>query len=175
VGVGSNGHRLAGGAVYSNSEPVAFLVHLLPNPGFPVQAVDCEIETPDRRFASRGIVSLRNLCCVCDQDRAAVFSFDKARILTRTLAGLAAPAIISPVAGLRIIVPAFRAGTFRSVTFSNPGNVNSPAPRGCTDPNNTFSSVAKTPLAVSREILFSSEMRLISADFERASLIGRGA
>jgi hypothetical protein len=33
---------------------------------------------------------------------AAPFNFDKARIFTRTLAGLAAPFIISPVAGLPI-------------------------------------------------------------------------
>jgi hypothetical protein len=64
------------------------------------------------------------------QDKAADFSFDKARILTRTLAGLAAPGVISPVEGLRTSVPAFRAGTFRSVTFNRPGQVNSPTPRG---------------------------------------------
>jgi hypothetical protein len=37
---------------------------------------------------------------------AADFNFDRARILTRTLAGLAAAAIISPVAGLRMSVSA---------------------------------------------------------------------
>jgi hypothetical protein len=39
-----------------------------------------------------------------DQDIAALFNFDNARIFTRTLAGLAATFIISPVAGLRMSV-----------------------------------------------------------------------
>lgn len=73
---------------------------------------------------------------------AAVFSLDKARTFTRTLAGLAAALIISPLAGLRTKVPALRAGTFRSETFRRPGNVNSPTPRGCTEPKNKFSKVA---------------------------------
>ena len=85
-----------------------------------------------------------------NQPEAAVFNFDKARIFTRMLAGLAAPLTISPVAGLRTKVPALRAGTLRRVTFNKPGKVNSPTPRGCTDPSNTLSSVAKTPTAVLR-------------------------
>ncbi|MGC1860768.1 MAG: hypothetical protein WA733_06495, partial [Methylocystis sp.] len=44
-----------------------------------------------------------------NQPEAAVFNFDKARIFTRMLAGLAAPLTISPVAGLRTKVPALRA------------------------------------------------------------------
>ena len=83
-----------------------------------------------------------------DQPEAAVFNFDKARIFTRMLAGLAAPLTISPVAGLRTKVPALRAGTLRRLTFNRPGKVNSPTPRGCTDPSNTLSSVEKTPTAV---------------------------
>jgi len=46
-----------------------------------------------------------------NQPEAAVFNFDKARIFTRMLAGLAALFTISPVAGLRTKVPALRAGT----------------------------------------------------------------
>jgi len=98
-----------------------------------------------------------------NQPEAAVFNFDKARIFTRMLAGLAAPLTISPVAGLRTKVPALRAGTLRSVTFNRPGKVNSPTPRGCTDPSNTLSSVAKTPKAVLRGMSFWSAIRLISA------------
>jgi hypothetical protein len=48
---------------------------------------------------------------IANQPEAAVFNFDKARIFTRMLAGLAAPLTISPVAGLRTKVPALRAGT----------------------------------------------------------------
>ena len=73
---------------------------------------------------------------------AAVFNLDSGRILTRTLAGLAAALTISPVAGLRTNVPAFRAGTLRRLTFNRPGKVNSPTPRGCTEPRNTLSNVA---------------------------------
>ena len=61
---------------------------------------------------------------------AADFSLESGRILTRTLAGLAAALTISPVAGLRTKVPAFRAGTLRRVAFRRPGRVNSPTPRG---------------------------------------------
>ena len=92
--------------------------------------------------------------------------------LTRTLAGLAAPLIISPVAGLRTRVPALRAGTLRRLTFSRPGKVNSPSPRGCTEPKKTFSKVEYTPAAVFRGISFSSAIRLISADSVMACLTG---
>src|ERR1700722_8133180 len=108
-----------------------------------------------------------------DQDIAALFNFDNARILTRTLAGLAAPFIISPVAGLRISVPALRAGTLRSVILQRPGRVNSPTPRGCTEPNITDSSVLNTPIAVFRGMSFCSAIRLMSADFVSVSLIAR--
>ena len=108
-----------------------------------------------------------------NQPEAAVFNFDKARIFTRMLAGLAAPLTISPVAGLRTKVPALRAGTLRSVTFNRPGKVNSPTPRGCTDPSNTLSSVAKTPKAVLRGMSFCSAIRLIRADLVKVSLTGR--
>jgi len=108
-----------------------------------------------------------------NQPEAAVFNFDKARIFTRMLAGLATPLTISPVAGLRTKVPALRAGTLRRVTFNKPGKVNSPTPRGCTDPSNTLSSVAKTPKAVLREISFCSAIRLISAALVKVSLTGR--
>ena len=73
---------------------------------------------------------------------AAVFSFDSARIFTRTLAGLAAASTNSPVAGLRTRVPALRAGTLRRLTFRRPGSTNSPTPRGWTEPRNRFSKVA---------------------------------
>ena len=73
------------------------------------------------------------------------------------------------------IVPALRAGTLRSVILRSPGRVNSPAPRGCTEPNSAFSRVVKTPLAVLRGISFCSEMRLIRADFVSVSLTGRTA
>src|SRR5580704_18922416 len=89
------------------------------------------------------------------------------------LAGLAAPFIISPVAGLRISVPALRAGTLRRVILQRPGKVNSPTPRGCTEPNITDSSVLKTPIAVLRGMSFCSAIRLMSADFVRVSLITR--
>ena len=105
-------------------------------------------------------------------EAAAVFSFDRARILTRTLAGLAAALIISPVAGLRTSVPARLAGTLRRPTFRRPGRTNSPTPRGWTEPRNRFSSVAYTPAAVFRGISFSSAMRLISADLVRVCLTG---
>ena len=108
-----------------------------------------------------------------NQPEAAVFNFDKARIFTRMLAGLAAPLTISPVAGLRTKVPALRAGTLRRVTFNKPGKVNSPTPRGCTDPSNTLSSVAKTPTAVLRGMSFCSAIRLISAALVKVSLTGR--
>ena len=108
-----------------------------------------------------------------NQPEAAVFNFDKARIFTRMLAGLAAPLTISPVAGLRTKVPALRAGTLRRVTFNRPGKVNSPTPRGCTDPSNTLSSVAKTPTAVLRGMSFCSAIRLISAALVKVSLTGR--
>jgi len=108
-----------------------------------------------------------------NQREAAVFNFDKARIFTRMLAGLAAPLTISPVAGLRTRVPALRAGTLRRVTFSKPGKVNSPTPRGCTDPSITLSSVAKTPTAVLRGMSFCSTIRLISAALVKVSLTGR--
>src|SRR5258708_71136 len=106
-----------------------------------------------------------------DQGIAAPFNFDNARIFTRTLAGLAAPFIISPVAGLRTSVPALRAGTLRSVILQRPGKVNSPTPRGCTEPSITDSSEFKTPIAVLRGMSFSSASRLMSADFVRVSLI----
>jgi hypothetical protein len=67
---------------------------------------------------------------------AAGFSFDNARIFTRTLAGFAPAFTISPVEGLRTRVPAVRAGTLRRLTFSSPGNTNSPTPRGWTEPRN---------------------------------------
>ena len=108
-----------------------------------------------------------------NQPEAAVFNFDKARIFTRMLAGLATPLTISPVAGLRTKVPALRAGTLRRVTFNKPGKVNSPRPRGCTDPSNTLSSVAKTPKAVLRGMSFCSAIRLIRADLVKVSLTGR--
>src|ERR1700719_2885209 len=108
-----------------------------------------------------------------DQDVAAPFNFDNARIFTRMLAGLAAPFIISPVAGLRMSVPALRAGTLRRVIFKRPGKVNSPTPRGCTEPSITDSSVLKTPIAVLRGMSFCSAIRLMSADFVRVSLITR--
>jgi len=108
-----------------------------------------------------------------NQPEAAVFNFDKARIFTRMLAGLAAPLTISPVAGLRTKVPALRAGTLRRVTFNKPGKVNSPTPRGCTDPSNTLSSVAKTPTAVLRGMSFCSAIRLMSAALVKVSLTGR--
>ena len=108
-----------------------------------------------------------------NQPEAAVFNFDKARIFTRMLAGLATPLTISPVAGLRTKVPALRAGTLRRVTFNKPGKVNSPTPRGCTDPSNTLSSVAKTPKAVLRGMSFCSAIRLIRADLVKVSLTGR--
>ena len=108
-----------------------------------------------------------------NQLEAAVFNFDKARIFTRMLAGLAAPLTISPVAGLRTKVPALRAGTLRRVTFNKPGNVNSPTPRGCTDPSNTLSSVAKTPTAVLRGMSFCSASRLINAALVKVSFTGR--
>src|SRR6516165_11947065 len=73
---------------------------------------------------------------------AAVFSFDSARIFTRTLAGLAAASSIWPVEGLRMRVPALRAGTLRRLTFRRPGNTNSPAPRGWTEPRSRSSKVA---------------------------------
>jgi len=76
------------------------------------------------------------------RETAAVLSLDKARIFTRTLAGFAAPLTIWPVAGLRTRVPAFRAGTLRRDTFKSPGKMNSPTPRGCTEPRNTPSNVA---------------------------------
>src|ERR1700722_6583675 len=110
---------------------------------------------------------------VWDQDIAAPFSFDKARIFTRTLAGLAATFIISPVAGLRISVPALRAGPLRKVIFKRPGKVNSPTPRGCSEPNITDSSVLKTPTAVLRGRSFCSAIRLIKADLVRICLITR--
>ena len=108
-----------------------------------------------------------------NQPEAAVFNFDKARIFTRMLAGLAVPLTISPVAGLRTKVPARRAGTLRSVTFNRPGKVNSPTPRGCADPSNTLSSVAKTPTAVLRGMSFCSAIGLISAALVKVSLTGR--
>jgi hypothetical protein len=110
---------------------------------------------------------------IANQREAAVFNSDRARIFTRTLAGLAALFTISPVAGLRTSVPALRAGTLRKFTFSRPGRVNSPMPRGCTDPSNTLSRLAKTPTAVLRGISFCSAIRLISADWVKVSLTGR--
>jgi hypothetical protein len=107
----------------------------------------------------------------CDQDVAALFNFDKARTLTRTLAGLAAPFIISPVAGFRMSVPALRAGTLRKLIFKRPGKVNSPTPRGCTEPNITDSSVLKTPTAVLRGMSFCSAIRFINADLDSVCLI----
>jgi hypothetical protein len=92
-----------------------------------------------------------------DQGEAAVFNFDKARIFTRMLAGFAAALTISPVAGLRTKVPAFRAGTLRRDTFRSPGRANSPTPRGCTDPRNTPSSVAYTAAAVLRGMSLRAE------------------
>jgi hypothetical protein len=107
----------------------------------------------------------------CDQDVAALFNFDKARTLTRTLAGLAALFIISPVAGFRMSVPALRAGTLRKLIFKRPGKVNSPTPRGCTEPNITDSSVLKTPTAVLRGMSFCSAIRFINADLDSVCLI----
>jgi hypothetical protein len=108
-----------------------------------------------------------------DLGEAAVFSFDKARILTRTLAVFAAPLTISPVAGLRTRVPALRAGTLRRDAFRRPGKVNSPTPRGCTDPRNTPFNVAYTAAAVLRGMSFCSAKRLMSADLVKVSLTGR--
>src|SRR5690348_13116224 len=54
-----------------------------------------------------------------DQTVAAL-SLASGRILTRTLAGLAAPGTIWPVDGLRMSVPALRAGTLRSEILSRP-------------------------------------------------------
>lgn len=64
------------------------------------------------------------------QGAAAAFNLESARILTRTLAGFAAALIISPLAGFRTSVPAFRAGTLRRLTFRRPGSANSPTPFG---------------------------------------------
>jgi hypothetical protein len=47
-----------------------------------------------------------------------------------------------PVEGSRTRVPALRAGTLRRLSFSSPGNTNSPTPRGWTEARNKFSSVA---------------------------------
>src|SRR5580658_4479220 len=91
----------------------------------------------------------------------------------RLLAGFAAPFIISPVAGLRTSVPALRAGTLRSVILQSPGKVNSPTPRGCSEPNITDSSVLKTPTAVLRGRSFCSAIRLIKADLVKICLITR--
>src|SRR5271154_4979501 len=111
--------------------------------------------------------------CFSGQDIAAPFNFDKARIFTRTLAGLAGPFIISPVAGVRVSVPGLRAGSLRKVIFNMPGKVNSPTPRGCIDPNITDSRVLKTPIAVLRGMSFCSAIRLISADLVSVCLIAR--
>ena len=73
---------------------------------------------------------------IADYGVAAVFSFDNARILTRTLAGLAAAFTISPLKDFGRACQLLRAGAFRRLTFSSPGNANSPTPRGCTELRN---------------------------------------
>ena len=142
---------------------------------FAICANEGSVSVLSGRARRSGEAIARVLCPpeTTNQPEAAVFNFDKARIFTRMLAGLAAPFTISPVAGLRTKVPALRAGTLRRVTFNRPGKVNSPTPRGCTDPSNTLSSVAKTPTAVLRGISFCSAIRLISAALVRVSLTGR--
>ncbi len=86
-------------------------------------------------------------------------------IFTRTLAGLAVPLIIYPVAGLRMSVPALRAGTLRKVIFKKAVRVNSPTPRGCSELNITDSSMLKALTTVLRGRSFCAAIKLIRADW----------
>ena len=84
----------------------------------------------DARAAAAEAHGIRNEHAVA----VAVGEADGAQAGLAALAGLAAPGTISPVEGLRIIVPALRAGTLRSEILSRPGSVNSPTPRGWIEP-----------------------------------------
>jgi len=78
-----------------------------------------------------------------DQPEAAVFNFDKARIFTRMLAGLRS---LDHLTGGGIADQGARpAAGLCEGSLSTGRKVNSPTPRGCTDPSNTLSSVEKTP------------------------------
>ena len=105
----------------------------------------------------------------------AAFSFDRARIFTRTLAGLAAASTIWPGRrNLRMSVPALRAGTFAQTDLQKAGEP--PELRRCRgdglNQGTGFPVSHRRRQPSSRGISFSSAIRLTSADFVRACLTG---